>query len=73
MTLYILSAVILLEEPSLKQEIGKDYEEYLQSVPRFFPMTKNKKINMFTADISLCPHFQQSKLAQFSKHIPNPQ
>jgi protein-S-isoprenylcysteine O-methyltransferase Ste14 len=74
MTLYILSAVILLEEPSLKQEIGKDYyEEYLQSVPRFCPMTKNKKISMFTADISLCPHFQQSKLAQFSKHIPNPQ
>lgn len=59
-TLYIMGAVILLEEPSLKKEIGKEYSDYLDSVNRFCPAIK--KANNKFMDISLCPHFAKKKL-----------
>ena len=37
MTLYILSAVIFLEEPALIKEFGDDYKQYMNEVPRFIP------------------------------------
>lgn len=40
-SLYIGVAVLCLEEPSLKEEIGQEYEEYLKTVSRFVPGDKH--------------------------------
>jgi protein-S-isoprenylcysteine O-methyltransferase Ste14 len=32
--------VVFFEEPSLKEKFGKDYEKYLETVPRWIPMLK---------------------------------
>lgn len=68
-TVYILSAVILLEEPSLKKEIGHEYSDYLETVPRFCPRSMGRKKS---TDISLCPHFQnKNKLVPPSQDAVN--
>lgn len=37
-------SIILIEEPHLKKKFGKEYEEYLRSVPRWFRLIPKKKI-----------------------------
>lgn len=36
-TMYCIGGVILFEEKKLEKELGKEYTEYLQTVPRFCP------------------------------------
>jgi protein-S-isoprenylcysteine O-methyltransferase Ste14 len=42
-TAYILIAVKYLEEKDLRDFIGKEYEEYQNTVPMIVPFTKSKK------------------------------
>ena len=36
-TVYIVAAVVLLEEPKLVEEYGDQYIKYMKRVPRFVP------------------------------------
>lgn len=52
-TTYIVSAVKLLEEPQLIEEMGEDYSEYLKSVPSFcplWPMNGSSTVHVRTAE-----------------------
>ena len=37
LTVYVVTAVIFLEEPDLIKEFGEDYKTYMKEVPRFIP------------------------------------
>lgn len=39
-TFYIVVAVLKYEEPSIRDSLGEDYDEYLKKTSRFFPGIK---------------------------------
>ena len=50
MTSYVLFATVHLEEPSIREELGSVYVEFLQRTPRFIPTIpsyNSYKLNIF--------------------------